>query len=837
MDLIEKVEDLITKGAEGFEVSKAFRESIKEYLNSLEVIFEENQGKDFLVKHTKAIDGFITLIYKYALRVNFDNYIPMTNSIPISIIALGSYGREQLSIYSDIDLMIVYKDIKGFNTKEIIEKILYTIWDANLKLGHRVHEVEELTEVANTDITIKTALIESRFICGSKFLWFEVQNGLNKIRNHNQREFIIDKLNEYSQRRDKYPISMEAFIKEGNGGLRDANTLFWIANAMYGVDSLKQLIGKFFSEDEYKEYRVALEFMFRVRTALHLVTKKKQDRLILEYIPDISKKLGFKDTPTISAERALVSKTLQSIWTISTLSDIFINKITKRIFFNKKNISILRESRIKKNLYILDSTLYTSFYNRANSVNEILRLLNSLPENIKFDSSFINLLGSVNIEKKYIPKELIKKLFYKESLYYILKALFKANLLHIIIPQFKKVLFLAQFDGYHKYPVDNHSLKTVYHLENIKDEFIKGLFLKLSNDKRAILKIVALLHDAGKGRKIDHSIAGEKLFKAFVKKLDFSIELIDIGSTLIRQHTLMSSTAYHEDIYNERVILSFISYLKNRELLEMLYILTYADINGVGTKAYSNFTAKLLKELYLNSIDAIDKEELIKVSSRRVKREEALKKSENFKSLPKTLQKKILNIESNLLFLKFKVDEIVEVSKWANHIEGFNTKITNEDNLIIEIVKAEDLNLGYLLGKLSFLDIAHMDIFKLFNDKKYFRIEFRENIDNTEVEFIREIIDNSFDMTKSIKLKKPTILEKEIDVDLNHSKEVSKIQIKTKNQSGLVAYIAKVFDDFNIDIRSAKISTLSNNRVSDIFLVKKSENLIENIDEVLKLII
>ncbi len=835
MNLTEKIEDLITKEAEGFEVSKAFRESIKEYFNSLAVIFEKTQGKDFLVKHTRAIDGFIKLIYRYALRVNFDNYIPMTNSIPISIIALGSYAREQLSIYSDIDLMIVYKDIKGFNTKEIIEKILYTIWDANLKLGHRVHEISELEDVAKTDITIKTALIESRFLCGSKFLWFEVQNSLNKIRHTDQKKFINDKLNEYRTRRKKYPISMESFVKEGNGGLRDANTLFWIANSIYGVCSLKQLVGRLFSESEYREYRVAIEFQYKVRNALHLINNKKQDRLILEYIPEIAKKLGFKNSPTISAERMLVSKTLQSIWIISTLSDIFLNKITKKIFFDSKNISILKKSRVQKNIYIKNNTIYSSFYCKIDDINEILKLLLTLPENLKFDSSFIKLLRGVKSNKQDVSKELLKKLFYRDS-YTTFKALFKANLLQVVIPQLKKVIYLAQFDGYHKYPVDIHSLKTLYHIENISDEFIKTLFNDLSEDKRAMLKVVALLHDAGKGKKNDHSLVGEKLFKVFATKLNILPELIDMGATLIKYHTMMSSVAQNEDIYNERVIFSFISHLKSKKLLDMLYILTYADINGVGEGSYTNFNAKLLKELYRHSIDALDKEELIKVSARRVKKEEALKRSVNFNTLSRILKKRILNIESNLLFLKCKVDEIIDISKRANNIKDFDTKITNEQFLNIKIIKGNDLNLGYLLGKLSFLDIANMDIFKLFDNKKYFKIEFNENIDKSDMGYIEEIINNSFDMKKEIKLKKPVILAKEVEVDLDHSKAISKIQIKTKNQSGLVAYIARVFDDFDIDIRSAKISTLKNNRVSDIFLVEKSENLIKNIDEVLELV-
>ena len=143
-----------------------------------------------MVQHTRKLDCILRLVYKVALRAMFGNYAPMKNSLPVALVALGSYGREQLCVHSDIDLMIVYKDIPGYNTQAFIEKILYILWDTGLKLGHRVHTTDELFEVSKTDITIKTALIESRFIEGSNFIWTATQNALQKIRHDEIGSFI-----------------------------------------------------------------------------------------------------------------------------------------------------------------------------------------------------------------------------------------------------------------------------------------------------------------------------------------------------------------------------------------------------------------------------------------------------------------------------------------------------------------------------------------------------------------------------------------------------------------------------------------------------------------------
>jgi len=224
-----QIETLLQEEAEDFEIAKALKKDIKIYFGTLEESFANSGGKDFLVKHTKKIDTIIKLIYMVAMRSIFGTtYAPSKHALPITLVALGSYGREQLCVHSDIDLMIVYKDIDGYKTKEMMEKILYILWDTGLKLGHRVHEVDELFDISQTDITIKTSMIESRFVEGSLYLWTEIGNELNRMKKDNPQEFIAQKIEEMRELHKRFPMTMEPNLKEGVGGFRNANLVYWI---------------------------------------------------------------------------------------------------------------------------------------------------------------------------------------------------------------------------------------------------------------------------------------------------------------------------------------------------------------------------------------------------------------------------------------------------------------------------------------------------------------------------------------------------------------------------------------------------------------------------------
>ena len=837
-DLNLQVEELISNNASDFEISKVLKTYFKNYLNSIDTTLETTGGKDFFIKHTKHTDKFLILLYKYILRKNFGSYQPMSTSIPISLIALGSYGREQLCIYSDIDIMILYEDIKGYNLKEIMEEFITLAWDCGLKLGSRVHELKEIAIGVEKDVTIKSSIIESRLIFGSKYLWFGYENVLALIRKTNQKEFVLEKLEEHKQRLLKYPLKMEPNIKDGFGGIRESNMMFWMANILYGTTDTRNLIGKEYTEEEYRKYRQSLEFIFRIRNALHNIARKKQDQVTFDILPDLSTKLGFKNLPRHTKERQCMSKLLSSLHTIHSFCVTMTKKFTRHILFDSKNITKLKEYKYKSNLYIVHGTLYTSFNAKAKTLNSLIKELIDLPSSVtRFDRSYIYYASKAKLpitQTKELKKN-IKALLYKKELYPVIKLIYNAGLFQAVLPSTKKIIDQPQFDGYHQHPVDVHSIRTLKFAQYIEDEEIKAVFESLSHPQQVLVRLVALFHDIGKGRTIDHHIVGEKLFKSMTASFGFDEKYIQLGARLIRYHNMMSYVATHDDIYSQKAILNFTGLIKTKLALKMLYVVSYCDISAVSKTAYNSSISSLLHQLYLQSLPAFEDENLLNESARRVAKQNTIKNLKRYKELPNILKKKIMYISSNQMFLRLKATDILDIAIKAKDVDDYIYKIMNTTHLTIRIIRKVPLNLGFLLGKLEFLNIASMNIFKLYDNKKAFYISFTEKIDDGDLPFIENVIKNSFDMTKTTKLKTPIIKREDIQINCNHTAYLASMNVVAKDQKGLFAYIAKVFDDFNVEIESAKLHTIKG-MARDLFLIEKNGSFCSNQDEIISLL-
>jgi [protein-PII] uridylyltransferase len=812
--LKSEIEALLYENAADLEIAKVLKKDIKTYFTTLEETFSTTGGKDFLVKHTRRIDMLLKLIYKVALRSMFGDYLPLKNSVPVALVALGSYGREQLCVYSDIDLMIVYKEIPGYNTKELIEKILYILWDTGLKLGHRVHTIEELYSVSKTDITIKTALIESRFIDGSHAIWTQTGNVLTQIRRNNPKIFIEAKLEEQAEKHKKFPLTMEPNLKEGAGGFRDANLVFWIGKVLYSVSAIKELPDTVIEEKEYRPFRIALEFLFRVRSALHLTAGKKEDRLRLEHIPSVSKLLGYPQNK--HGHLKCAKKVTESLKIIRLYSTIWLERLTRDY------MELPSEKR-----YI---------YPQGKDYNSILKYL--CKEAVSPFRAHPTLLKAlIDAPRPDRPDSklyrTIREFFYQPSTYAILSTLSYSRLLRYTLSPIKKVVDLPQFDGYHQYAVDVHSLRSIYHLEHIHDIFIEKLFNALNPNEQAMLKLVTFLHDAGKGRKRDHHQVGASLFKVFATKLQIEPELVKRGEQLILYHTLMSNIAQREDLYNEKVILSFASHFKSKKMLDMIYILTYADLNGVGDGVYSSFTSRLLHTLYQNALESLEHTEMIDEVAKRIKKEQKLKRDPDFSILSRTQQKKILQIPSDLLFLRYTPKRILSIAQSAFETTNYSFIITNEGHLSIEVIRTKSFNIGYFLAKLSTYDVVHMDICKLFDALKYFKIDFAIQADPVDIPLIEQILHRSFEDTLSWELPTPIIKADEIEIDCEYAKSYGMMRLHTTNQKGLLAYTIGLFDTMGIDIVSAKIHTIKN-RVRDMFLIEKNGNFCHNTKQIIE---
>ena len=832
MDIVLQIEDIIEKNGSDFELSKLFKTFINDYKISLPELFKKNQGKDFLVRHTKQLDSIISLMYKTVLRRAFGNYLPMRSSIPIAIIALGSYGREQLCVHSDIDLLIVYEKVDGFNSELIIEKLFYLALDAGLKLGHRVHEVNDLFSASNEDITIRTSLMEARFITGSSFAWHATSKELNRIRLYNQKEFIFAKIEEAQIRRKKYPSTMQPNIKDGVGGLRDSNLVFWVAQTIYGITSLKDLTHTLYSEDVYKEYRMALELLFRVRSALHLIANKQEDRLLLEHIPEVSKMLGFV------TQQKMVTKVLEAEWRISNFTQIFVKKMVRPYLFDNSYIAKFRHNRLSKGIYELDDRIFASFNLRVQPINTLLEILVDLPDKFyHFDAGILNQFTYTKISYPLKTKtySLLKELLKKREMYCFLKLFYDAGILHHLFTNFKKVLHLPQFDGYHYYPVDIHSIKCIEALENIREPFIKNLYDEFSEDEKLLIKVVTLFHDTGKGRNQDHSEVGAKLIVPFVKKLNFKEEDIDRCITLVKQHVTMSYVAFKENIHNEKTLYKFMSNIKDVKNLKLLYVLTYADINGVGENVYNSFNSKLLYDLYSSALEVAENFGRITDATKRINIEKRVQKLPEFAQISKVLQNKLLHVESNLFFFKHTPLDIIKIAQKATKTKEYDYSIHTGTSLSIEIYRKIPLNIGYLLASLSHLDVASMEIFTLFDGVKYFKIEFIEHIDGDEAVHVEDIVNNAFDMNRHVTMKNVTISKNEVNIDCEHSLTHAQISVNTQNQKGLLAYIMECFEELSINIVTAKIHS-TKHKVRDSFLMEKQNNICNNADKIYNLL-
>ncbi|MDR1451873.1 MAG: HD domain-containing protein [Helicobacteraceae bacterium] len=793
-DFAEKLEKLIEQNAEDFAVSQLFKEERAAYYETLAERFSPSHPRAFLTQHARATEEFVAAFYRFALRGHFGDYAPSLSALPIAFIALGSFGREQCAPYSDLDLMIVYKEIAGYNLKPLIERVLYLAWDSGFHLGHRAHELNELETAAGGDITIKTAMLEGRFFCGSRLFQIEIDARLNRIRLSDQSEYVAQKLAEYNSRRANNPIAMEPNIKESAGGLRDADALFWIARALYGVSSLKDLAGTLIDEEDNREFQQALESLYRVRVALHLLAKKKSDLLLFQYQREAAILLGYEDTKTRKAERLLLQRVLGALKTISRCSAYYLAKFASG---GASGASFKRE-RLK------DLT--------ARAINA--------PIGADYDISFPMALRRAEGKRLGSSmRRMIRAIFDRPDCYKIVAVFDLASRLETLLPPLKGVINLAQFDGYHARPVDEHSVLTLQNMCLLEGD-LKELFDALSADEQALLRLTAVLHDCGKGGARDHSEAGALRFRGFAKALGFRADLTERGMLLIRTHVLMSVVARSRDIYSDRVVFAFASRLGSKSLVTMLYLLTICDMSAVAPNVYTPFAAELLRDLYFRAIDALDKNDQIDEAAARARKEKQLAAFKDFAALAPSLRRRTLAIDSSLFFLKYKPSEIVEFAKRAAATDRVSFTASGSPALTLEAISKAPFNLGWLLGRLSRFDLGAMDIFKLFDGAKMFRMFFRKPYDQSIGE-LAELVENALDMSRAMKYVRPIIVKKEIEIDCDHSPTYARMSLDAPDQQGLMAFIIDVFDRRGVDVAAAKIATIKR-RANNLFLIEKT---------------
>lgn len=543
----------------------------------------------------------------------------------IAVVAVGGYGRGTLAPGSDIDLLFVLPARQSERVQNIVEFILYSLWDTRQKVGHATRSIDECIRLARSDNTILTAILEARYICGDDVLYARlVSEFRHEIASRGAKDFIADKLGERDLRHLKVGESryiVEPDVKDGKGGLRDLNTLFWIAKYIYATNSTDELAEKgAFSHEELAIFKKCERFLWAVRCHLHFLSNRGNDRLSFDRQSDIAERLGYKAHGGLKhVERFmkhyfLVAKDVGDLTRILCASlearqvkDVpGLGRVLGRLI--SKSSGTLRDApdfRVESGRVVPSSPDVFA----KNPVN-IIRLFAVAgrhgaeihPDTLKLLRRSLGLIRDVlaDSEANAIFLELLTA---SEDPDIVLRMMNEAGVLGRFIPPFGRIVAMMQFNMYHHYTVDEHLIRAVGHLSAIE----RG---KLSEDhplstaifptitSRRLLYVAVFLHDIAKGRKEDHSIAGERLALELCPRLGLTPSETETVAWLIRHHLLMSETAQMRDLNDFKTILDFCAVVQSVERLKLLIILTVADIRAVGPGVWNGWKGQLLRTLY-----------------------------------------------------------------------------------------------------------------------------------------------------------------------------------------------------------------------------------------------
>ncbi|HEV2504816.1 MAG TPA: [protein-PII] uridylyltransferase [Mesorhizobium sp.] len=589
------------------------------------LLMDDGGGTACAARLSHLMDEIIAALYDFAVSHVYRAKNPSAAE-RMAIVAVGGYGRGTLAPGSDIDLLFLLPYKQTPWGEQIVEYMLYMLWDMGLKVGHATRNIEECLRLSRSDMTIRTAVLEARFVWGEKALCDELITRFDRevVRNTGA-EYAQAKLAERDERHRKGGESrylVEPNIKDGKGGLRDLQTLFWIGKYFYRERTVEELVAQgVFTSDEFAQFQKAEDFLWAVRCHMHFLTGKAEERLHFDIQRDIAERLGYKSHPGLSAVERFMKHYFLVAKDVGDLTRIFCAALEEEQAshvsgFNRLFLTFSRRRR--KLAGTADFIVDNDRINIADSkvfdrdpVN-LLRLfwfadrhaLEYHPDALKLVTRSLKLVDR-NLRRDPEANRLFLDILTSDRQPELnLRRMNEAGLLGKLIPDFGKIVAMMQFNMYHHYTVDEHLLRCIDVLSEIErggGEKIHPLSHKLIGElrnQREALYVAVLLHDIAKGRPEDHSEAGAKIARRLCPHMGLSATDTETVAWLVENHLIMSMTAQTRDLNDRKTIEDFANVVQSVERLKMLLILTVCDIRGVGPGVWNGWKGQLLRTLY-----------------------------------------------------------------------------------------------------------------------------------------------------------------------------------------------------------------------------------------------
>lgn len=600
--------------------TKLLRDAMDKGRAEIERRFMEHptRGLEMAASGAFLTDQILRLLWDFTVQRLYPNNNP-TSAQRMTLIAVGGYGRGEMAPYSDIDIGFLTPWKQTSWSEQVIESMLYALWDMGLKVGHSSRSLDEMVRQAKSDGTIRTALVEARFVWGDMGLYDEAAARFRaEVQADGARAFIADKLAERDARHRRMGDSryvVEPNVKEGKGGLRDLHTLFWIGKYAYGVRRAAELVDKgVLSGHEYRQFNRAENFLWAVRCHLHLIAGRAEERLTFDFQREIADRMRYSDRPGKSAVERFMQFYFLQAKRVGDLTGVFLAHLDEKFAARGRRFGLpmLRRAPRKLKGFVLDRGRLAlpndEFFQRdpvrlielfqladlhaleihpmtMRAAARDAKLIDDWRDDARANALFLDVLTS--------PRD-------PET---VLRWMNEAGVFGRFVPDFGRVVAQMQFDMYHHYTVDEHSIRAIGLLSQIERGVLKedhplSSTIVQQIASRRVLYVAVLLHDIAKGRGGDHSVLGAGVAERLCPRFGLSPAETETVAWLVRWHLLMSATAFKRDLSDFKTILDFANHVQSVQRLRLLLVLTVVDIRAVGPGVWNGWKRQLLSTLF-----------------------------------------------------------------------------------------------------------------------------------------------------------------------------------------------------------------------------------------------
>ncbi len=857
-------------------------EVIKKWLKKEEEVVNKkykHKGLEGSIAFSNIMDDIICSLY-----VTSPNALPKKE---VALIALGGYGRQELNIHSDVDLMLLYEGNITDEIKELTDRIIYTLWDAGVDLAFSIRSIKDCVLLSKTDLKTLTSFLDTRHLYGNKELSGKLIKDIEKnyFTSKKALKFATEKIEENDQRRLKFGGSvyiLEPNIKEGEGGLRDYHTARWVASSINGL-AYNPLKAGLLKKDEKESLAKSFDYLLKIRNSLHLYRNKKQDQLTFDAQSHLAKEYNYKTTDSSLAVEKFMQEYFKHATAVKILSTRMISRLLdKEEKANEKSKiwpfkSKRTDIKLDENFVLSGGKIIATNKNvfEDNPVNMMLIFKHFQKNNATLERNTKDLLLSnlkkvnASFRKDKDCAKIFLDILREKNLFWTLTEMHRTTFLDKYIPEFENIRCKMQHDMYHVFTVDAHTLFAVRELERLKSSKdykerypLQAQIIKEIDDM-APLVLGVMFHDIGKALGKGHAEKGANLVPLICRRLNMNDKQISLVKFLVLKHLILANTAQYRDIYDDKLVIDFSKNVGTEERLNNLYLLTFADVRAVGPEVWTEWKGSLFKDLYLKA------QTMLKRGTFEVEDSgELINEKRNAVRLLLPEKTDIVNNHFKMLPIRYFLSNTAEVV--ARHITILERAgseavvidiVHNKRNKYTELtVATEDMfslfynitgvmaanNINILDAKVNTLKngIA-LDVLQL-NNLKGSYISDERKLEKIKKDLINTIT-GQVQVSTLVKANKPSILDDRVTpnikqsviIDNESSDDYTVIDMRTYDRVGLLYSIAQKIVDLGLTIHIAKIST-KGLEAADIFYVtdifgqkvyfeEKLKNIIESL--------